>query len=182
MAPFLIGAVIGSLIGVIAILAYHLRKARTEVECRDRHLAWVDERDVLLTALFARVSEARLIPMTNPLDGMKQFGMITKNAVDNAATYLTEMDERLTHAQGFLKRAIAAAKEVEVWEARNPAPPVRPGEKRDADVSRPMPMRRPEYGTAAVDAAVARLEEKAEIKSLGKGVFGPEQEDEDDDG
>lgn len=112
-----------------------------ELRQRDKHLAWVDERDKGMAHLFQKVAEAKVVPMTNPLDGMKQHGMITKNAVN--ITYLSELDERLTHAQGFLRRALDSAKDLERWESRNPPPPVSRKKWRKATVGKPIPTPEP---------------------------------------
>lgn len=154
-----------------------------ELRQRDRHLKWVDERDQGMIHLFQKVAEARVVPMSNPLDGMKQHGMITKNAV--TPFYLNEMDERLTYTQGFLRRAIASAKDLEAWERDNPAPPVSLWKSRKADVGSPVPTpaEKPQRTTpsgqplpekSGREETMKALGEKGGGLAIGKGAFGPE--------
>lgn len=167
---------------VVVAMGVALLVAIDELNHRDRHLKWVDERDQYMVHLFQKVAEARVAPMSNPLDGMKQHGMISRNAV--SPVYLQEMDERLNYTQGFLKRALASAKDLEAWESSHPAPPVSRWRKRKAEVGEPIPTPEPETwkttpsGQRLPDATPAETMEALGGTggglAIGEGAFGEE--------
>jgi hypothetical protein len=86
----------------------------------------IAQRDVKLTALWGAAMEAMPYPKRSILADFMQRGMITRNAVQNAAMLLQESHERMDLYARLLKHIVNCAKDVQSWEQSHPAPPLSP--------------------------------------------------------
>jgi hypothetical protein len=108
---------------VLLVISLMLLFTALELRARDRNLRWVDERDEHIARLYEAVNILRLIPRGNPLDNLRQHGVLSRNAYQNPETIIPALDERLSALSGASARAVEEAKALQLWEAvRKPKP------------------------------------------------------------
>jgi hypothetical protein len=109
---------------VLLVISLMLLFTALELRARDRNLRWVDERDEHIARLYEAVNILRLIPRGNPLDNLRQHGVLSRNAYQNPETIIPALDERLSALSGASARAVEEAKALQLWEQAHPAPPL----------------------------------------------------------
>lgn len=94
-----------------------------ELHQRDVHLQWTDDRDLEFARFFEKAWALTLLPKNNPLDGLKQHGMLAKDAFMRAEQIIPMLDERLDAMNGATTGLVRSAKSLMLWEQMHPMPP-----------------------------------------------------------